>query len=82
MEKKRSKKKIGYAILALLLVLTLVAAPIVTLKTQIQFAKQNYVEKTAAYAAQITEESNEYLTENRLNRAWKYLQTVDRKSVV
>ena len=76
MEKKRSKKKIGYAILALLLVLTLVAAPIVTLKTQIQFAKQNYVEKTAAYAAQITEESNEYLTENRLNRAWKYLQTV------
>ena len=78
-EEKRPKKKVWRRALAVLLAVTLVASPVVMLKTQIEFSRLKYVEETAAYAAQVTEDETDYLNENRLNRAWKYLQTVVRK---
>ncbi len=78
-EKKRPKNKLWRRILAVILIIALVASPIVMLKTQIRFSRLNYVEETASYAAQITEDRTEYLSENRLNRAWKYLQTLVKK---
>ena len=75
-ENNRPKKKIWRRVLAVLLVLTLIAAPIVTMKTEIEFSKMNYVEETAQFAAGVTEDTTGYLTENRLNRAWAYLQSL------
>lgn len=75
-EKKKSGKKWWKRVLAVLLVVTLVAAPAVMLKTEVRFSKLKYVEDTAAFAAQFTEDTTEYLTDNRLSRAWKYLQTL------
>ena len=55
-EEKRPKKKLWRRALAILLAVTLVASPVVMLKTQIEFSRLKYVEETAAYAAQVTED--------------------------
>lgn len=75
-ETKRQTNKIWRRMLAVILVIALILSPIVTIKTEIRFSKQNYVEETAKFAAMVTEDTTGYLTENRLNRAWKYLQSL------
>ena len=75
-EKKRPKKRTWRRVLAIILVISLILPSIVAIKTEIDFSKMDYVEETAKFAASYTQDTTGYLTENRLNRAWSYLQTL------
>ena len=75
-ETKRPHKKIWRRVLAVVLAISLILPSIVAIKTEIDFSKMDYVEETARFAASYTEDTTGYLTENRLNRAWSYLQTL------
>lgn len=77
-EKKGSGKLIGRRLLVVLLILILILGPVVTAKTQIRFSAENYTGQEEAYAAQIMEQETPYLSDDRMSRQWKYLQTVGR----
>lgn len=74
-ERKRSKNPIGYRILAIFLAALFFLGIYATLRTNIRFSKRQYVETVAKEAAQITEDNTAYLSESRLERAWKILRT-------
>lgn len=73
--KKLSRKRIIVLGMALLLVLNSILGSVLVAKSQPLFDWRKYVEETAVYAARFTQESNEYMEDGRLERAWKYLQT-------
>ncbi|MBO5521984.1 MAG: tetratricopeptide repeat protein, partial [Eubacterium sp.] len=76
MKNKRSfGKTTTYRILAVFLIALFFLGTYATLRANIRFSRLKYVEDTAKYAADITGENAEYLSENRLERAWKILRT-------
>ena len=76
MKNKRSfGKTTAYRILAVFLIALFFLGTYATLRANIRFSRLKYVEDTAKYAADITGENAEYLSENRLERAWKILRT-------
>ena len=78
MEKEKTGigKLIGRRLVVILLILVLILGPVVTAKTQIRFTAEDYTEQREAYAAQVMEQETPYLSDDRLSRQWKYLQTI------
>ena len=72
--KRRSFKKTAYSIIALFLSALFFLSIYANILANIRFSRLNYVKETARYAAEITGEHAEYLTESRLERAWKILR--------
>ncbi len=75
-EKKGTGKRIWRRLLVLLLILVLVLGQVLTAKTQVRYAAENYTEQNEAYAAQVMEQETPYLSDDRIARQWKYLQTI------
>ena len=74
--RKRFRKRIAYSVIAVFLAALLVLPSYVSLLANIRFSRQKYVEDTAKYAALLTDENTEYLSEGRVERAWKILRSI------
>ena len=74
-----SGKKTAYRILAVFLAALFFLGTYATIRSNIRFSRMKYVEDTARFAADITGDGAEYLSENRLERSWKILRTLIKK---
>ncbi len=74
-----SKRRIGQRIIAGLLALVFIVGLYLSLRLQIRFSGLNYVGQVSEYAAQLTADNTDYLTQSTLDRAWVILKSTIRR---